>query len=116
MLLRENSGGKPLTMNSSGLGVVLCKVLLVSSGFWPAGRTLDMPGLGPERPQLLTTSGLSSRRVTKTWYLKHSWITGCSHSGKVYCFPCLLFGDSQREKAWTQSGVNDWKHLSEKVK
>ena len=32
VLLRENSGGKPLTMNSSGLGVVLCKVLLVSSG------------------------------------------------------------------------------------
>ena len=75
-----------------------------------------MKRLGPERPQLLTTSGLSSRRFTKTWYSKHSWITGCSHSGKVYCFPCLLFGDSQREKAWTQSGVNDWKHLSEKVK
>ena len=34
----------------------------------------------------------------------------------MYCFPCLLFGDTQREKAWTQSGVNDWKHLSEKVK
>ena len=32
MLLCENSGGKPLTMNSSGLGVVLCKVLLASSG------------------------------------------------------------------------------------
>ena len=32
VLVRENSGGKPLTMNSSGLGVVLCKVLLVSSG------------------------------------------------------------------------------------
>ena len=77
---------------------------------------LEVKRLGPERPQLLTTSGLSSRRFTKTWYSKHSWITGCSHSGKVYCFPCLLFGDSQREKAWTQSGVNDWKHLSEKVK
>ena len=32
MLLRENSGGKLLTMNSSGLRVVLCKVRLVSSG------------------------------------------------------------------------------------
>ena len=77
---------------------------------------LEVKRLGPDRPQLLTTSGLSSRRFTKTWYSKHSWITGCSHSGKVYRFPCLLFGDSQQEKAWTQSGVNDWKHLSEKVK
>ena len=28
----------------------------------------------------------------------------------------LLSLYAQREKAWTQSGVNDWKHLSEKVK
>ena len=53
-------------------------------------------------PQLLTKSGLFSRRFIKTW------LAGCSHSGKVYCFPCILFGDSQRAKAWTQSGVNDW--------
>ena len=39
MLLRENSGGKPLTMNSSGLGVVLCKVLLVSSGYMKSVNT-----------------------------------------------------------------------------
>ena len=77
---------------------------------------LEVKRLGPDRPQVLTKSGLSSRRFTKTWYSKRSWLTGCSHSGKVYCFPCLLFGDSQREKAWTQSGVNDWKHLPEKVK
>ena len=77
---------------------------------------LEVKRLGPDRPEVLTRSGLSSRRFTKTWYSKHSWLTGCSQSGKVYCFPCLLFGDSQREKAWTQSGVNDWKHLSEKVK
>ena len=77
---------------------------------------LEVKRLGPDKPQLLTTSGLSSHRFTKTWYSKHSWRTGCSHSGKVYCFPCLLFGDAQREKAWTQSGVNEWKQLSEKVK
>ena len=41
--------------------------------------------------------------------------TGCSQSGKLHCFPCLLFGNSSREKAWNQSGVNDWKHLSVKV-
>ena len=75
-----------------------------------------MKRLGPDRPEVLTKSGLSSRRFTKTWYSKHSWLTGCNQSGKVYCFPCLLSGDSQREKAWTQSSVNGWTHLSEKVK
>ena len=69
---------------------------------------LEVKRLGPDRPQLLTKSGLFSRRFTKTWYSKHSWLAGCSHSGKFYCFLCLLFGDSQRETAWTQSGVNDW--------
>ena len=77
---------------------------------------LEVKRLGPDRPHLLTKSGLSSRRFTKIWHSKQIWPTGCSHSGKVYCFPCLLFGDAQREKAWNQSGVNEWKHLSEKVK
>ena len=61
-------------------------------------------------------SGLFSLRFTKIWYSKDSWLSGCSHSGKGHCFPCLLFEDSQREKALTQSGVKDWKQLSEKVK
>ena len=74
---------------------------------------LEVKRLGPDRPQLLTKSGLSSRRFTKTLYSKHSWLTGCSHSGRVYCFPCLLFADAQRENSWTQPGVNDRKHLSE---
>ena len=77
---------------------------------------LEVKRLGPDRPQLLTKSGLSSHRFTTTWYSKHSWLTGCSHSGQSDCFRCLLFGDAQREKALTESGVNEWKHLSEKVK
>ena len=77
---------------------------------------LEVKRLGPERPDLSTKSASSSRRFTKTWYSRYTWLAGCIQSGKVYCFPCLLFGNSSREKAWTQSGVNDWKHLSDKVK
>ena len=76
---------------------------------------LETKRLGPDRPDLLTKTA-SSRRFTRSWYSKYDWLAGCAKSGKVYCFPCLLFGESQREKAWTQSGVNDWKHLSEKAK
>ena len=79
-------------------------------------ETLEVKRLGPDRPEVLTKPGLSSRRFTKTWDSKYSWLTGCSQSGKVYRFLCLLFGDSQREEAWTQFGVNEWKHPSEKVK
>ena len=65
---------------------------------------LEVKRLGPDRPQLLTKSVLLSRHFTTTWYSKHIWLTGCSHSGKFYCFPCLLFGDAIQEKARTQSG------------
>ena len=68
---------------------------------------LEVKRLGPGRPELSTKSGSSSHRFTKTWYSKYTWLTGFSQSGKLYCFPCFLFGNSSREKAWAQSGVND---------
>ena len=76
---------------------------------------LEVKRLGPGRSESSTKSGSSSRRFTKTWYPKYIWLTGCSQSGKLYCFPCLLIGNSSREKAWNQSGVNDWTYLSVKV-
>ena len=74
----------------------------------------EVKRLGPDRPGLV--SQLSSRQFSRNWYSKYSWLTGCSGANRVYCFVCILFGESDREKAWTQSGVNDWKHLSEKAK
>ncbi len=73
----------------------------------------EIKRLVPARPELVSQS---SRQFSNNWYSKYSWLTGCSETNRVYCFPCLLFGESHREKAWTQSGVNDWKHLSEKAK
>ncbi len=75
---------------------------------------LEVKNLGPDRPDLLTKS--SSRSFSRNRYPRYDWLTGCSVSGKVYCFPCLLFGGSQQEKSWTQSGISDWKHISEKAK
>lgn len=74
---------------------------------------LEIKQLGPERPDIVSNS---NRRFTSHWYSKHDWITGCSETNKVYCFPCLLFGGEKRQKTWTTIGVSDWKHLSEKVK
>eukprot|EP00795_Rhopilema_esculentum_P005495 gene5495-673_t len=78
---------------------------------------IEIKRLGPDRPELLRSqSSASSRKFSTSWYTRYEWLTGCSQTQKVYCFPCLLFGKSQREKAWTKKGVNDWKHFSEKVK
>ena len=75
---------------------------------------LEVKRLGPDRPELIRSQ--SSRKFSSGWYNKYEWLTGCSESQRVYCFPFLLFGQSQREKSWTQQGVSDWKHFSEKTK
>ena len=83
---------------------------------------LEVKRLGPDRPELVrsesssSASSSTSRKFSQSWYTKHEWLTGCSQTQKVYCFPWLLFGESQREKAWTGKGINDWKHFTEKVK
>ena len=79
---------------------------------------LELKRLGPDRPELIRSESSSStlRKFSQSWYTKYEWLTGCGQTQQVYCFPCLLFGESQREKAWTGKGINDWKHLSEKVK
>uniref|UniRef100_H2ZT00 DUF4371 domain-containing protein n=1 Tax=Latimeria chalumnae TaxID=7897 RepID=H2ZT00_LATCH len=41
------------------------------------------------------------------------WLCGSASRKSLFCFPCLLFGG---ELSWTQTGVNDLKHLSEKIK
>ncbi len=79
----------------------------------PFAERLEIKQLGPERPDIQSNS---NSRFTSYWYTKHDWITGCSETNKVYCFPCLLFGGEKRQKTWTTIGVSDWKHLSEKVK
>lgn len=40
-------------------------------------------------------------------------MAGCDVSNAFYCFPCLLF-QSKGSEQWTERGVQDLKHLSEK--
>ena len=64
---------------------------------------LELKRLGRDRPELIRSesSSSTSRKFSQSWYTKYEWLTGCSQTQKVYCFPCLLFGESQREKALT---------------
>uniref|UniRef100_H3ARG5 DUF4371 domain-containing protein n=1 Tax=Latimeria chalumnae TaxID=7897 RepID=H3ARG5_LATCH len=54
-----------------------------------------------------------TRKFTTALYEKKKWLCGSASRKSLLCFPCLLFGG---EVAWTQIGVNDLKHLSEKKK
>ncbi|XP_072384441.1 zinc finger MYM-type protein 1-like [Diabrotica undecimpunctata] len=46
-------------------------------------------------------------------YTRNSWICGCNRKIALFCFPCVLFGG---DKSWTQVGVIDLVHLSDKIK
>lgn len=54
-----------------------------------------------------------TRKFSRDIYSKNEWICGCNKKNALYCFPCLLFGG---DKAWTEIGVTDLKHLSLKIK
>ena len=41
------------------------------------------------------------------------WLTASVARNSLFCFPCLLFGG---DTAWTQQGIVDLKHLSDKIR
>ncbi|KAK5885972.1 hypothetical protein CesoFtcFv8_017055 [Champsocephalus esox] len=90
------------------------------------GRTLEgklrVKMLGPDWPDIAIRQESKDRRkhfhrcFSRSWFSKKAWLTGCSDTNTLFCFPCLLFRTSRSDLAWTQKGVNDLKHLSEKAK
>ena len=60
---------------------------------------LEVKRLGPDRPQVLTKSGLSSRRFTKIGTQSTAGFLAEVTLERFICFPCLLFGEAQRENA-----------------
>uniref|UniRef100_H3ADY7 TTF-type domain-containing protein n=1 Tax=Latimeria chalumnae TaxID=7897 RepID=H3ADY7_LATCH len=80
---------------------------------------LEVKRLGPHQPDLKLEQSSKDRgkeytcEFTMAWYEKKKWLCGSATRKSLFCFPCLLFGG---ELSWTQTGVNDLKHLSEKIK
>ncbi|XP_068431873.1 zinc finger MYM-type protein 1-like [Clinocottus analis] len=79
--------------------------------------------LGPDQPSDLNikqqtgvNGKLHMRSFRKDWYTRKPWLAGCSHANAVFCFPCLLFKSTGTDSSWTDTGVRDMKHLSEKIK
>ncbi|KAK4875694.1 hypothetical protein RN001_012116 [Aquatica leii] len=56
------------------------------------------------------------RQFNMDVYSRNNWICGCNQKDALFCFPCVLFADDRGEKIWTETGVKDLVHLSEKIK
>ena len=78
-------------------------------------QKLEVKRLGPDRPDLKPYQ-TTTRKFSADWYSKHDWLTGCLTTMKVYCFPCMLFGQSDKEVIFSKTGLDDWNHLSQTVK
>lgn len=78
--------------------------------------------LGPDRPQLTirqitgVKGKLLKRSFSSDWYSRKTWLAGCAHANALFCFPCLLFKGPGTDLSWTGAGVQDMKHLSEKIR
>lgn len=63
-----------------------------------------------------SSRGKSYKRVfNRAIYSRNSWICGCDKKHALFCFTCVLFGGAV-DKSWTQVGVTDLVHLTEKIK
>lgn len=54
------------------------------------------------------------RHFSTKIYSTTEWITGCGHSKKLYCWPCLLF--STEKSVWTTTGFSDVNNLLKAIK
>ncbi|XP_030212392.1 zinc finger MYM-type protein 1 isoform X1 [Gadus morhua] len=90
------------------------------------GRTfaekLQVKELGPDKPEVNITQQSREkdraykRSFSRGWFDRKSWLTSCGYANAIFCFPCILFKTTTCDSSWTQTGVTDLKHLSERIK
>ena len=85
---------------------------------------LEFKVKGPPPPNLALIQECSrkckSNKITRVFnpeqYKKTPWLCGCEKTNRLFCFPCLLFGNPGCDSPWTEIGVADLSHLSAKIK
>lgn len=48
--------------------------------------------------------------------IKREWLMYSPSTGSVYCFPCILFGETHNSRTQFSDGFSDWKNASQRMK
>ena len=53
---------------------------------------------------------VGKRSFSQKWFTQHQWLTVSLEKKKLFCFPCVLFGHS--DKCWSSTGFSDIGHFA----
>ena len=94
-------------------------LLRVQFSTLPLEEKLEIKRLGPHRPDdlILQQPGEKANRTFKMeWFERKTWLTASTTKRALFCFPCLLFGNTTNaDSVWTTDGYKDLKHLAERT-
>ncbi|XP_057705172.1 uncharacterized protein LOC130923456 [Corythoichthys intestinalis] len=83
---------------------------------------LQVKERGPHQPDIQMNQHFKDKGAncthtfSKTWFANKAWLTGCSETNALFCFPCLLFQMPQSDPLWIKTGLTDLKHFDEEAK
>jgi hypothetical protein len=91
------------------------KVRSSNSSRFAAKRTVILNSKPtPSLSELKTKTKLYTRRFLTSYYKSVKWLTGCSTTGKLYCWPCPIF--VAEKGIWNGAGfdINNFHKASER--
>ena len=69
----------------------------------------------PALDNLINHTNTGNRKFCNTWYDKCEWLTGSESKNKLFCWPCLLFGNATKSSPWKSTGVDNLKALYKSI-